>query len=167
MPSSPPGAAAAKEVIEADLEQIRSRSIARNMAAQFAVSLVGAHDHGERIPPQRGGELFLDLQIARITRLLLERNRVLVRRVVGPCRFDTQRQRMPRELVEQKLRAITANMRDDRIERFQPFGGFLRIGIFRLRTFHALTIKDRNCSLPLDKSVIAPLPYPHVRLKIE
>ncbi len=45
---------------------------------------------------------------------------------------------MPRELVEQKLRAITADMRDDRIERFQPFGGFLRIGIFRLRTLRAL-----------------------------
>ncbi|OND23373.1 hypothetical protein AQ929_02070 [Burkholderia pseudomallei] len=33
------------------------------------------------------------------------------------------------ELREQVLRALGARVRDDAVERVQPFGGFLRIGI--------------------------------------
>ena len=44
------------------------------------------------------------------------------------------------KLVEQELRAVATDMRDDGIERFQPLGGFLRIRIRLLRAFNALWI---------------------------
>jgi hypothetical protein len=116
-------------MVEPYLEQIRRRRITRNMSAEFAVSLVRAHHHRERIPAQRGGEPLLEFEIAGITRLLLERDGVLIRRHVRARRFHAKRQRMARELVEQKLRALAADMRDHAVERRQPFGGFLRIRI--------------------------------------
>src|SRR5882757_10055926 len=78
----------AEEMVEAHLEEIGGGGVARNMAAEFTVSLVGAHDHRERIPAQCSSELFLDLQIARITRLLCYRNSVDVRRDARPRRLD-------------------------------------------------------------------------------
>src|SRR5471030_1800490 len=120
----------AEEMVETHFEEIRRGGIARNMAAKFAISLVSAHDHGKRIPAQSGGELFLYLQIARITRLLCNRNGVDIRRDTRPRRLDTQRQRMLGEAVIKVLRAVAADVFGDCIERLQPFGGLLWIAVF-------------------------------------
>src|SRR5471032_1695363 len=102
------GRTGAEEMVETHFEEIGRGGIARNMAAEFAISLVSAHDHRKRIPAQGAGKLFLYLQIARITRLLCNSNGVDIRRDARPRRLDTQRQRMFREAVIKVLRTIAA-----------------------------------------------------------
>src|SRR5471030_522087 len=99
-----------EEMVETHFEEIGRGRIARNMAAELAISLVGTHDHGKRIPAQGGSELFLYLQVARITRLFSHGDGVDIRRDPRTRRFDTQRQRMLREPVIEVLRAVPADV---------------------------------------------------------
>ena len=78
--------------------------------------------------PDRG-ELFLGVEVARIWRLLIDGNRVRVRRDVRARRRDAIAQRMRGQPVEQILRAFEADVLDDAIERSQPFGRLLRIAV--------------------------------------
>ncbi len=73
--------AGAEEMVEATLEQIRRTGVAGNVAAQFAISLVGAHHHGERVPANDGPEPLLDGQVTREHALLLHTYRVHIRRI--------------------------------------------------------------------------------------
>ena len=57
---------AAKEVIEAGLEDFRGRRIARNVASELAIGAVGAQHHGERVPANDRGNAFLEREIAGI-----------------------------------------------------------------------------------------------------
>ena len=40
----------AEEMVEAGLEDLRRGGIGRDMPAEFAIGLIGAHDHRERVP---------------------------------------------------------------------------------------------------------------------
>ena len=65
-------------MIEADLENLGGRCIARDMAAQLAVGLVGAHHHGERVPAHNRGNPRLHIEVAGKRALLFERDGVSI-----------------------------------------------------------------------------------------
>jgi hypothetical protein len=94
---------AAKEMIEAHFEQVGRRRIAGNMPAEFTVGAIGPHDHGQRIPAQRGGKLFFDIEVSRIRRLLIDGDRIRVGRDIEARRCDTVGRRVGREPIEQVL----------------------------------------------------------------
>ncbi len=74
------GIGAAEEMLVANLEQVGRRGIARDVPAEFAMRLVGAHHHGERIPAQDGRQAPLHRQVAGIGWLRFHRHGVQVRR---------------------------------------------------------------------------------------
>ena len=65
-----------KEMVEAGFKQIGGTGIAGNVAAQFAISLVGTHHHGQGVPAHEGGQAFFNGQVAWEGGLLVHRNGV-------------------------------------------------------------------------------------------
>src|SRR5712691_5101500 len=59
-----PRGAAAEEVIEAHLEQIRRGGVARDMSAELRMRSVRAHYHGERVPAHDGRDAAFELEVA-------------------------------------------------------------------------------------------------------
>ena len=49
-----------EKVIESCLKEIRSARIARDMPAEFAIRLVGAYNHRQRVPAHDGGKTLFD-----------------------------------------------------------------------------------------------------------
>jgi hypothetical protein len=62
--------AAAEEMVEADLEEIRRRGVARDMPAQLRAHAVRAHHHREGVPAHQRRDARLDLEVALVGRLL-------------------------------------------------------------------------------------------------
>ena len=126
-------APSAEEVVEADLEQVRRRRIARDVAAELgraaALGAVGAHDHRQRVPAHQRGEPLLQGQVAGERRLLGERDRVHVRRDQRRLPVDAAAARVGEQRIEQEAGARRAVGGGERIERLAPFGGLGRIGI--------------------------------------
>jgi hypothetical protein len=119
----------AEEMIEADLEQVRGAGIARDMAPEFAVGRVGPHHHRQRVPAHEGGELLLDGEVAREHRLLLDRDRVDVRRDQFGRPADVRVARQRRQLVQDEAGAHGPFGGHQRQEGVAPFGGFGGIGV--------------------------------------
>jgi hypothetical protein len=132
---------AAKEMIEAHFEQVGRRRIAGNMPAEFTVGAIGPHDHGQRIPAQRGGKLFFDIEVSRIRRLLIDGDRIRVGRDIEARRCDTVGRRVGREPIEQVLSPFGTGMPNHAIERIEPFGGFEWVVV----DFRLAQGKDRGC----------------------
>src|SRR6267154_989697 len=119
------------EVSEADVIERRRRLETRDMPAQFRRLLVGAQDRRDRVPADDRTDLPFDLTIPRRTFLLVNRNRVNVRRVrvVGQesatiARFDDQ-------ILKQEMRPIDSFGVDYRLHRVEPFAGLNGINILR------------------------------------
>ena len=62
------GRGGAEEVVEPDLEDLGRGRVARDVAAEFARGLVGAHHHGQRVPAHDRGEALLERDVARDAR---------------------------------------------------------------------------------------------------
>src|SRR5262249_10082068 len=82
------GVPGAEEVIEADLEQRRRRRVSGDVASDAALFTVGAHDHRQRVPPDKALDPPLDLAPAWVDRLPLNGYGVDVRRVGRERDFD-------------------------------------------------------------------------------
>jgi len=123
---------AAEEVVEADLEEIRRRGVAGDVAAKLRVRAVGAHHHGERVPAHDGRNAGLDLQVPRELRLLGERDRVLVRRIEDRRQRHAPRARVVEELAQQEGGALAPFRLDQRVEGVQPLPGLGGIGVRRV-----------------------------------
>ena len=119
----------AEEVIEAGLENLGDRRIARDVSAELAVRLIGANDHRQRIPADDRGDALLERQVPRIKALILERDRVAVGGERLDLGDDSELARVPFELLDQKEAALFAHVSDDRFERVEPFAGFRGVGI--------------------------------------
>ena len=120
---------AAEEMVEAGLEDLRRGGIGRDMPAEFAVGLVGAHDHRERVPAHDRREPLLERDIAGMHRLLIEPYGVLVGRIGHDMGDDAQLLRLLLELC-QKVKAALAATRSDRgAQRLEPFTGLFGIGV--------------------------------------
>ena len=98
----------AEEMVEADFEEIGDRRVGRDVAAELRIVAVRAHHHRERVPAHDRGEALLDLEVARILRLLRERDRVAVRRI------EHRRQRHAR------ARARSRSLRRRKVARSRP-----------------------------------------------
>ena len=123
------GGSGAKEMVEADLEQIRRRSVAGNMAAQLGISAVGSHHHRQRIPAHDRGQTLLDLEIAGKLRLVDEVDAIAVRRVEHRRQLHPAPARMIQQAAQEVGRALAAFGLDQGVERIEPFARLLRIGI--------------------------------------
>ncbi|MDH6591920.1 hypothetical protein M2165_001809 [Variovorax sp. TBS-050B] len=132
------GAARMEEVVEAGLEQVGRARIARDVAAEFAVGLVGLGHHRERIPAHQRGELFLDRQVAGKGRLVFHRDRVDVGRGEFGLPADALPACEPRELVEHLPRAPGPVHLREREEGLAPFRRLGRVGVVRERRIDAL-----------------------------
>ena len=110
----------AEKMIEADFKQISSRREAGDMATQLAVGTIGAHHHRQRVPAQIGAETLFNIQVARVRCLLLNRNRVRVRRVAQALRFDAALAGESGQSVIDKLRALGAGLTHQRFKAFEP-----------------------------------------------
>ena len=71
--------ARAKEVIEADLEQIGGAGVACDVTAKLAVGSVGAHDHCKSIPAHQRSQTLFYREVAGKHWLVAHRHRIDVR----------------------------------------------------------------------------------------
>ena len=94
------------------------------MPAQFAIGLVGAHDHRERIPAHDRGQPLFDGQVARVAALLLDRNGVAVGRIRLHVRHDAQLLGLLFQPLEQEQAALGAAFAHGGLQRVYPFLGF-------------------------------------------
>ncbi len=130
-------AGGAKEMVEADFEDLGGRRVARDVTAQLAVRLVRANDHRERVPANDRRQPFLEREVPGIRTLLLERDRVLVRGVRRHAGDDAHLLRLPLELLQQKEAALMPFGPHDALERVEPFTRFLWIAVLDLGAMRA------------------------------
>ncbi len=121
--------AAAEEVVEAHLEEVRGRRVARDVAAQLAARAIGAHHHRERVPAHQGRDARLDVQVALVRRLLGEPDGVHVRRGEHLRQRHAARARVLQQAAQQEGGALGALGLDQRIERLDPLAGLERVGV--------------------------------------
>ena len=116
----------AKEVVEAHLIQRRRRGIGRNVPADPVAPHVGFDDHRHRVPTDDALDPPLQLDIARVGRLLLDRDRVDVGRLRGDRQPNPRSLRLNLQRLQQAADSLgPAAPRDiaqrvDPVVRFQP-----------------------------------------------
>src|SRR5215470_4234924 len=103
------------------------------MSADAGVFFVLAMHHGHCIPANQRLDSAFHLPIARIWELLLDRNRVLVRRIELRRGFDARLTRVARERLQQLTGLAGALFFDNLIESFKPLSNFALISLYRLR----------------------------------
>ncbi len=121
--------AAAEEVVEADLEEVRRRRIARDVAAQLAARAVGAHHHRERVPAHQRREARLDVEVALVGRLLVEPDGVHVGRREHLGQRHAAGARMLQQAAQQEGGALGALGLDQRVQGLDPLPRLERVGI--------------------------------------
>ncbi|MNJ27478.1 hypothetical protein D3C77_219840 [compost metagenome] len=120
---------AAKEMLEADFEDLRCRRVTGDMPTQVAIGVVGPHYHGQGIPAQDAGDAFIEFEVARVDALLLHRQGVAIGRKGLGAAFQAQLTSVGFQLFEQKPRTLRAAVQQGRIQRLQPLGGFPRVAV--------------------------------------
>jgi len=118
-----------EEVVEAGLEQIGRAGIAGDVAAQFAIRLVGPHHHGQRVPAHERRQALFKGQIAGEGGLRLGGHRVHVGRVQLRLPAHALRPRQAHQLIQHEARALRAFGGDQGQEGLAPLGGLLRVGV--------------------------------------
>ena len=126
-------AARTKEMVEADLEQVGGRCVARDVAAELggaaALDTVGAHHHRQRVPAHQRGEPLLHREVAREGRLRFECDRVDVRRDQRRLPVQAAPARVREQGVEQEAGTFGTVRPGQRVERLAPLGGLGRIDV--------------------------------------
>jgi hypothetical protein len=134
----------AEEMVEADLEQVGRRGVARDVAAELGVRAVGAHHHGERVPAHDRRQAALQLEVTRVLRLVGERDRILVGRVQHRRQRHAAHARVVEELAQQERGALAALGAHQRVEGFQPFARLGGIGVGRVDAPESRSYKIRQ-----------------------
>jgi hypothetical protein len=116
-------------VVEAALEQVGRAGVAGDVAAQFAIGLVGAHHHRQRIPAHDGSHALLDGEVAGEDGLVLHGHGVHIRRVQVGLPADALRARQAHQFLQQVPRPLRAFGGDQRQEGVAPLGGFFGVRI--------------------------------------
>src|SRR5690606_8735878 len=122
---------AAPEMVEAHFIKLRGGGVAGDVVAELGALAVGMHLHRHRVPADVGLDALLDLAIAGVWRFLVHRDGVEVR---GLCRVRKVRAltaRMVDQLLQQEMRTGGAVGIQGRIQRLEPFLGFLGIDVLR------------------------------------
>ena len=118
-----------KKVVEAHLKQVGRAGVTGNVAAQFAVGLVGTHHHGQRVPAHQRSQTFFHRQVARKRGLARQRNRVHVRRAAHRLPRHRRVARSGRQHVHELSHPLRASRPQHRLQRVAPLGRFVRIGV--------------------------------------
>ncbi len=121
--------AGAEEMVVADFEQIRGRSVGRDVAAEFGIRAIGAYHHRQCIPAYQRGNARLDFRIAGKLRLVSERHRICIGRVQHRRHRHAHHARVVQQLSQHEGRPLRAFVLDDGIEGIQPFLGLDRVEI--------------------------------------
>ena len=106
----------AKEMIEADLEDLRGGGIASDVPAEFAIGGVCANHHGKRVPTIDRCDALFELEISWIWPFLLDRDRVAVGGVGRHIGDDAPLLRLFLEQPQQNERALMACDSHHRLE---------------------------------------------------
>jgi hypothetical protein len=109
-----------EEVIERDLVQRRARRVRRDVAADSLLLAVCTHHHRHRVPTHEALDAALELLVAGIRRLLLDGDRVDLRRVRGERDAHAAAQRVELELAQQALDAFRPLAPQDVVEGVEP-----------------------------------------------
>ena len=117
------------EMVEADLVERLGRLVARDVAAELGRFGIRLQDDRDRVPANEGRRQPLELGIARDVRLLLDRDRVHVRRAEPGGNLDAKLLRVVDRLVEQVAHALAPVRFDDRVDGLEPLPGLYRINI--------------------------------------
>ena len=118
-----------EEVVEAHLEQVGRAGVAGDVAAEFAVRMVGAHHHRQRVPAHQGGDALLDRQITRKRGLVIDGDGVDIGRAQLGLPTDAPDAGLRGKSVEDLPGARGAVGGDQCGEGVTPFGCFLRVGV--------------------------------------
>ena len=123
--------AGAEKVVEPDLEQVRRRGVAGDVAAQFGRQAVGPHHHRQRVPADQRDQPLFGVERPGKRGLVGEGDGVAVRRAPYRRQGHAPGPGAVEQLAQQEGGAVAAGVRDDGIERVQPLLGFGRIGVRR------------------------------------
>ncbi len=120
---------AAEEVVEADLVQRRDRRVRRDVAADADARPLRARHHDRGVPPDPRAVAALDDLVTGEVRLVVDADRVDVRRVER-CRDRDVALARPLQQVQQDVaRSRSALVVDQAVERLDPFTGLDRVDV--------------------------------------
>ena len=131
--------AGVKEMIEADLEDLRRRGVTCDVPAQFPTGPIGAHHHRKRVPADNRRNPLFHVDVAGERDLFLHRNGVAIGRKGQGVRDNPELASSARERAQEESRAVAANGAIDGIQRVEPLDGLQRIGVDRLDLFNRLS----------------------------
>ena len=117
------------EMVEADLVQRLGRLVARDVAAELGRLGIRLQDDRDRVPADECRCQPLELAIARELGLLVDRDRVDVRRAEPGRDLDAEVLRVVDRLVEQVAHPLAAVGFDDRVDGLEPLAGLYRVDI--------------------------------------
>ena len=126
--------ATAEEVVVAHLIQRRRRGEGRDVTADAVFHLVGAHDHGHRVPADQALDAALDLAAARIGPFLGGVDGVDVGGVGGERQLDAGPLRLDAEVSQQAAHPGRPSVAKHIVERIQPLTRFNRFQLRHIRT---------------------------------
>jgi hypothetical protein len=113
---------------KADVIERGGRGEGGDVAADVGI-LVGTNDHGHGVPADVVVNLDFEVGIARVFRLLVDRNRIDVFGCCAVGDVDSLFARLLDHAFDQVVRTVGAFLVDDATERVLPFLRFLRIGV--------------------------------------
>ena len=128
-----------KEMIETDFKNFRGRRVTADVATEFAVRDIGAHDHRQCIPAHDRRDALLDAQVSGVQAFAFHRNGVAVRRVRRHVRYDAVLLCLLLQEPQQCKCTLVALDPDDRFERIEPFARLVGIAVDRV-VLHGDTI---------------------------
>src|SRR5579863_670242 len=114
-------------MVEADFKQRRGGGERRNVAPNAVFDAVGAHHHGQSVPPDQALDAALDFLVARENGLLFKGNGVQVRSVRGEGKRDAEGLGVAAEPVQQSDRGFLAFFAYHLVKRLYPLLYFLGI----------------------------------------
>ena len=130
-----------EEMIEAHLEEVRRRGIARDVPAQLGVRPVRPDHHRQRVPADDRREPLLHFQVPRELRLVGQCDRVAVGRVQHWRHAHPLRPRAVQQLAQDEGGTLRPFRFDEGVERVQPLTG---LGGVDVRRDHAPVAGERG-----------------------
>ena len=118
-----------EEMVEAGLEEVGHAGVTGDMAAEFAVGLIRAHHHHQRVPAHDRRQPLLYRQIAGEGGLALDRYAVDIGRAQLGMPVQSLGAGQSHQFVEQKAGTLRPLGAEHRHERLAPLQRFLGVGV--------------------------------------
>ncbi len=150
----------AEKMIKADFQQAGDGGVGGNMAANTGILLVLTVDHGERVPANQALDAALESAIARVRLFFIDANGVDVRRIELDRNFHPGQAGAGMKRFQDLAGAGGAFFVHHLVEGFQPFGGFVDIGLRRKCGFGIHRLLCPSCMRPEHRSRVGERPTP-------